>query len=154
MGLLCCLSIIVMLFSFGSREIKEDCDILFDSLINGHLQVRVLQTPSHRSILNMLQEQLNIRRGNWLLRVDDVWKSSLIRESPIPSDSGSKVLFTSRNPLRGLRAIRIKVDENSNKDVAAKFLASKAADDPKETRFPQGCEVKSLSHDYFPNACK
>jgi hypothetical protein len=86
-----------MLFSFGSREIKEDCDFLFDSLINGHLQVGVLQTPSHRSILNMLQEQLNIRCGNWLLWVDDVWKSRLIRESPIPSNSRSKV-----SPIRAI----------------------------------------------------
>jgi len=36
MVLLCCLSITTMLFSL-SREIKEDCDFLFDSLTNGHL---------------------------------------------------------------------------------------------------------------------
>jgi hypothetical protein len=62
---------------------------------------------------------------------------------------GSKLLITSRNPLKGLPAKRIEVDEGSNKNLAAKLLASKAADDPKETRFPQGCEVKTLLHNYF-----
>jgi len=143
-----------MVLSLGSREIKEDCDFLFDSLINGHLQVGVLQTPSRRSILNMLQEELNNLDGNWLLVVDDVWRSRLIDESPIPSNMGSRLLITSRFPLKGLPAIRIKVDEHSNQDLAAKLLASKAAEDPEETKFPQGCEVKTLSLDYFPNACK
>jgi len=142
-----------MLFSLGSREINEDCDFLFDNLINGHLQVGVFQTPSHRSILNMLQEELNNLGGNWLLMVDDVWSSRLIDESPIPSNMGSRLLITSRFPLKGLPAIRIKVDEQSNKDLAAELLASKAAEDPEETRFPQGCEVKTLSHDYFCLPC-
>ncbi len=141
MGLLCCLSIKIMLFNLGSREIKEDCDLLFDNLLNGHLQVGVLQTPSQRSILNMLQEQLNKLGGNWLLVVDDVWKSRLIDESPIPSNMGSRLLITSRFPLKGLPATRIKVDERSNNVPAEKLLASKVADDPKETRFPKGCEV-------------
>jgi hypothetical protein len=103
---------------------------------------------------NMLQEELDKLGGNWLLVVDDVWSNRLIDESPIPSNMGCKLLITSRFPLKGLPAIRIKVDEWSNKDLATKLLASKAADDPEETRFPQGCEVKTLSHDYFPNACK
>jgi len=102
----------------------------------------------------MLQEELGKLGGNWLLVVDDVWSSRLIDESPIPSNKGCKLLITSRFPLEGLPAIRIKVDEQSNEDLAAKLLASKAANNPKETRFPQGCEVKTLSHDYFPNACK
>jgi hypothetical protein len=143
-----------MLFSVGSREIKEDCDFLFDSLINGHVQVGVLQTPSRWSIPNMLQEQLNHLHENWLLVVDDVWRSRLIIESPIPSNMGCKLLITSRFPLKELPADRIYVDEWSNNDVATKLLASKAADDPEETRFLEGCEVKTLSHDYFPNACK
>jgi hypothetical protein len=92
--------------------------------------------------------------GNWLLVVDDVGNDRSIYESPIPSNKGGKLLITSRFPSEGLTAIRMKVDEQSNKDLAAKLLASKAADDPEETRFPQGCEVKTLSHDYFPNACK
>ncbi len=144
MGLLCCLSIIVMLFSVGSREIKEDCDFFLDSLINGHLQVGVLQTPSRRSILNMLKEELSKLGENWLLIVDDVWSGGLICQSPIPSNMGCKLLITSRFPLKELSAIRIKVDEHSNNDVAAKLLASKAANDPEETRFPQGCEVKTF----------
>jgi len=41
------------------------------------------------------------------------------------------------------------VDECSNNNLVAKLLASKVADDRKETRFPQRCEVKTLSHDYF-----
>jgi hypothetical protein len=143
-----------MLLSLGSKEIKEDYDFLFDSLINGHLQVGVLQTPSRRSIPNMLQEKLNNLRENWLLVVDDVWRSRLIIESPIPRNTGSRLLITSRFPLKELPAIRIKVDEWSNKDVATKLLASKAANDPEKTGFPQGCEVKKISHDYFPNACK
>ncbi len=106
------------------------------------------------SILNMLQEQLDKLGGNWLLMVDDVWSGGLIHQSPEPSNMGCKLLFTSRFPFKGLPAIRIEVDEWSNKDLTAKLLASKAADDPEETRFPQGCEVKTFSHDYFPNACK
>jgi hypothetical protein len=143
-----------MLFILGSREIKEDCDFLFHSLINGYLQVGVIQTPSRKSILNMLQEQLDKLGGNWLLVVDDVWNGGLIHHSPEPRNMGSKLLITSRFPLNGLPAIRIKVDEWSNNDLAAKLLASKAADNPEETTFPKGCEVKTLSHDYFPNACK
>ncbi len=33
--------------------------------------------------------------------------------------------------------------------ITCKQVASKVADDRKETRFPQRCEVKTLSHDYF-----
>jgi len=102
----------------------------------------------------MLQEQLDKVGGNWLLVVDDVWSGALIHHSPQPRNMGSKLLITSRFPLNGLPAIRIKVDENSNNDRAAKLLASKATNDPEETRFPQGCEVKTLSHDCFSNACK
>jgi len=154
MGLLCCLSITIILVSLGSKEIKEDCDFLFDSLINGCLHVGVLQTPSRRSIPNLLQEQLNNLHENWLLVVDDVWSSRLIIESPIPRNTGSRLLIISRFPLKELPAIWIKVDEWSNNDLAPKLLASTAADDPKEITFPKGCEVKTLSHDYFPNACK
>ncbi len=102
----------------------------------------------------MLQEELDKLGGNWLLVVDDVWSGRLIDESPIPSNMGCKLLITSRFPLKGLPAIRIKVDERSNEVLAAKLLASKAANDPEEIKFPQGCEVKTLSRDYFPNACK
>jgi hypothetical protein len=97
----------------------------------------------------MLQEELNKLGENWLLVVDDVWSSGLIDKCPIPSNMGSRLLITSRFPMNELQAIRIKLDEQSNKDLAANLLASKAANDPKETRFPQGCEVKTLSHDDF-----
>jgi hypothetical protein len=143
-----------MLFSIGSRERKEDCDLSFDSLINAHLQVGVLQTPSRGSIVRMLQNELDKLGGSWLLMVDDVWSGGLIHHSPQPRNMGSRLLITSRFPLEGLQAIRIKVDGQSNQDLATKLLASKAADNPKETTFPQGCEVKTLSHDYFPNAYK
>jgi hypothetical protein len=106
-----------MLFNLGSREIKEICDFLFDSIINGHLQVGVLQRPWHKSILNMFQNQLNNLGGNWLLAVDEVWNGRLIDESPIPSNMGLRLLITFRFPLKGLPAIRIKVDEHSLKDV-------------------------------------
>jgi len=56
--------------------------------------------------------------------------------------------------LKALQAIRIEVDEGSNKDLATKLLESRAADDPEKTTFPKGCEVESFSQDYFPNACK
>jgi hypothetical protein len=133
-----------MIFSLESREIKEDCDFLFENLINGQLQVGVVQTSPGRSILNMLQEQLNNLGENWLLVVDDVRSNRLIDEYPIPSNNGCKLLFTSRFSLKELPAIRIKFDGHSNNDLAAKLLASKAANDPKETKFPQGCEVKTL----------
>jgi hypothetical protein len=106
------------------------------------------------NILNMLQDQLNNCLENWLLVVDNVWSNRLIHESPIPSNMGCKLLIASRFPLKELLAIRIEVDGQSNQDLAAKLLASKATNNPKETRFLQGCEVKTLSHDYFPNACK
>ncbi|CAM6043671.1 unnamed protein product [Sphagnum compactum] len=134
-------------FPGGVFQMKygHDCDIIASQ---GELlrqltqsgEVGVLQTPSRRSVLNMLQEQLNNLRENWLLLVDDVWRSRLIDESPIPSNMGSRLLITSRFPLKGLPAIRIKVDEQNNEDLAAKLLASKAANNPEETRFPKGCE--------------
>ncbi len=58
----------------------------------------------------MLQEELDKLGGNWLLVVDDVWRSRLIDESPIPSNMGCKLLITSKFPLKGLLAIWIKVD--------------------------------------------
>jgi hypothetical protein len=97
----------------------------------------------------MVQEQLNNLGENWLLVVDHAWTSGLIYECPIPSNMGCRLLIISRFPMNELQAIRIEVDEWSNKDLAANLLASKAANDPKETRFPQGCEVKTLSHDDF-----
>jgi len=36
----------------------------------------------------MLQDRLNNLGENWLLVVDDVWSSTLIDESPIPSNMG------------------------------------------------------------------
>ncbi|CAM6068726.1 unnamed protein product [Sphagnum tenellum] len=148
-------------FPGGVFQMKygHDCDIIASQgellrQLMQHGKVGVLQTPSCRSIPNMLQEQLNNLHENWLLVVDDVWSSRLIIESPIPRNTGSRLLITSRFPLKELPAIRIKVDEWSNNDLAAKLLASKAANDPEETTFPKGCEVKILSHDYFPNACK
>jgi hypothetical protein len=148
------------IFPGGVFQMKygHDCDIiasqgeLLRQLMQPN-QVGVLQTPSRRSIPNMLQEQLNNLGENWLLMIDDVWRSRFLDESPIPSNMGSKLLITSRFPLKGLPAIRIKVDEVSNEGLAAKLLASKAADDPEKTSFPQGCEVKNFSHDYFPSAC-
>ncbi len=127
---------------------------LCGSLINEYLQVGVLEITSSMDVPNMLQEQLNNLGENWLLVVDDVLSSRLIDESPIPSNMGCKLLITSRFPLEELPADRIYVDEWSNKDVARKLLASKAAKDPEETRFPEECQVKTLPHDNFPNACK
>ncbi len=75
----------------------------------------------------MFQEELHKLGGNWLLVVDDVWSGRLIDESPIPNNMGCKLLITSRFPLKGLPAIRIKVDEQSNEVLGAKLLASKAA---------------------------
>ncbi|CAK9216345.1 unnamed protein product [Sphagnum troendelagicum] len=134
-------------FPGGVFQMKygHDCDIIASQgellrQLTQHGEVGVLQTPSRRSIPNMLQEQLNNLHENWLLVVDDVWSSRLIIESPIPRNTGSRLLITSRFPLKELPAIRIKVDQRSNNDLAAKLLASKAANDPEETTFPKGCE--------------
>jgi hypothetical protein len=75
----------------------------------------------------MVQEQLNNLGENWLLVVDHAWTSGLIYECPIPSNMGCRLLIISRFPMNELQAIRIEVDEWSNKDLAANLLASKAA---------------------------
>jgi hypothetical protein len=41
------------------------------------------------------------------------------------------------------------MNQRTNKNAAAQLLASKAANNPKETKFPLGCEVRlsSFFHD-------
>ncbi|KAH8947946.1 hypothetical protein BDL97_11G071500 [Sphagnum fallax] len=87
-----------------------------------------------------IQKELDSLRGPWLLFIDDVWNERSIHQSPLPSDKLCKVVITSRFELHDLPAIRIKIDESSNTDIATRLLASKAANDPHQTRFPPGCE--------------
>ncbi|CAM6035758.1 unnamed protein product [Sphagnum compactum] len=87
-----------------------------------------------------IQKKLDTLHRPWLLFIDDVWNEKSIYQSPHPSDKFCKVVITSRFELDELPAIRIKIDESSNTDIATRLLASKAANDPHQTRFPPGCE--------------
>ncbi len=92
----------------------------------------------------MLGNLLNTRSGPILLFIDDVWSDGMIDKSPeFKRAIGSKLLVTSRLNLKSNQPnwIRIEVNAKTNKNAAAQLLASKAANNPDETKFPLGCEV-------------
>jgi hypothetical protein len=100
----------------------------------------------------MLEELLNGCCGPILLFIDDVWSEQMINYSPeFVSTKGSKLVVTSRFNLKLNQPnwIRIEMNQRTNKNAAAQLLASKAANNPKETKFPLGCEVRlsSFFHD-------
>ncbi|CAM6076324.1 unnamed protein product [Sphagnum tenellum] len=96
-----------------------------------------------KSVRAKLADLLNARSGPILLFIDDVWTGQMIDNSPeFFTTKGSKLVVTSRFNLRLNQPnwIRIEMNGTTNKNVAARLLASKAANNPKETKFPPGCE--------------
>jgi hypothetical protein len=57
---------------------------------------------------------------------------------------GSKLLVTSRFNLKPNQPNwdRIEMNQRTNDNAAAQLLASTAANNPKEAKFPLGCEVR------------
>jgi len=100
------------------------------------------------TIKSMLQEQLNMCPGPWLLFIDNVWSVKSISQLPVPNDESCKLVITSRFELTKFDATRIKIDEDSNWHISIQLLASEAANDPNVTEFPPGCEVISALSTY------
>ncbi|CAK9877273.1 unnamed protein product [Sphagnum jensenii] len=96
-----------------------------------------------QSVRAKLADLLNARSGPILLFIDDVWTGQMIDNSPeFFTTKGSKLLVTSRFNLKLNQPnwIRIEMNGTTNENVAARLLASKAANNPDETKFPLGCE--------------
>lgn len=113
---------------------------LLRNLIPEDRKIHGFKYLSIEDVQPSIQKKLDTLHGPWLLFIDDVWNEKSIYQSPLPSDKFCKVVITSRFKLDELPAIRIKIDESSNNDIATRLLASKAANDPHQTRFPPGCE--------------
>jgi len=116
------------------------------------VQLQGLECWQIRSVRAKLEELLNGRCGPILLFIDDVWTGLMIDNSPeFVATKGSKLIVTSRFNLKQNQPnwIRIEMNPRTNKEAAAKLLASKAANNPDETKFPLGCEVtlSSFFHD-------
>ncbi|CAM6024417.1 unnamed protein product [Sphagnum balticum] len=97
------------------------------------------------SVRAKLEELLNRRCGPILLFIDDAWSGEMIDNSPeFVTTKGSKLLVTSRFNLKLNQPnwIRIEMNGTTNENAAAQLLASKAANNPNETKFPLGCEVR------------
>jgi hypothetical protein len=97
------------------------------------------------SVRAKLADLLNARSGPILLFIDDVWNGEMIDRSPeFKRTKGSKLLVTSRFNLKLNEPnwFRIEMNGTTNENVAAPLLASKAANNPNETKFPPGCEVR------------
>jgi hypothetical protein len=115
------------------------------------VQLQGLECWQIRSVRAKLEELLKGRCGPILLFIDDVWSGEMIDNSPeFVSTEGSKLLVTSRFNLKLNQPnwIRIEMNETTNEDAATQLLASKAANNPNETKFPLGCEVR-----LFPFFC-
>lgn len=111
-----------------------------------------IESMSIATVRSKLQRQLKMCPGPWLLFIDDVWSVKSISRSPEPIGDSCKLVLTSRFELKDLPSTtRIKIDEKSNRDIAAQLLASKAAGDPLVTEFPPGCKVISASSIYMVN---
>jgi hypothetical protein len=112
------------------------------------VQLQGLECWQIGSVRAKLEDLLNGRSGPILLFIDDVWTGEMIDNSPeLVATKGSKLLVTSRFNLKPNQPnwIRIEMNPRTNENAAAQLLASKAANNPNETKFPLGCEVK----DYF-----
>ncbi|KAH9545574.1 hypothetical protein CY35_12G054900 [Sphagnum magellanicum] len=136
-------------FSGGIYKLQygtDDCDNI--KLLTSQKGLLRELTPADHEIESMsiatvrskLQRQLKMCPGPWLLFIDDVWSVKSISWSPEPIGDSCKLVLTSRFELKDWPATRIKIDEESNRDIAAQLLASKAAGDPLVTEFPPGCE--------------
>ncbi len=97
------------------------------------------------SVRAKLADLLNARSGPILLFIDDAWNGEMIDNSPeLSRTKGSKLLVTSRFNLKPNQPdwVRIEMNQRTNYDAAAQLLARKAANNPNETKFPLGCEVR------------
>jgi hypothetical protein len=109
------------------------------------VQLQGLECWQIRSVRAKLEDLLNGRSGPILLFIDDVWTGQMIDNSPeLVATKGSKLLVTSRFNLKLNQPnwVRIEMNGTTNENAAAQLLASKAANNPKEAKFPLGCEVK------------
>ncbi len=112
------------------------------------MQLQGLESWQIGSVRAKLGELLNGRSGPILLFIDDVWTGEMIDNSPeFVTTKGSKLLVTSRLNLKTNQPnwIRIEMNGTTNENAAAQLLASKAANNPNETKFPLGCEVRLFS---------
>jgi len=108
------------------------------------VQLQGLECWQIRSVRAKLEDLLNGRSGPILLFIDDVWTGEMIDSSPeLVATKGSKLLVTSRFNLKPNQPNwdRIEMNRRTNYDAAAQLLASKAANNPNEKKFPLGCEV-------------
>jgi hypothetical protein len=109
------------------------------------VQLQGLECWQIGSVRAKLEELLNGRSGPILLFIDDVWTGEMIDNSPeFVTTKGSKLLVTSRVNLKSNQPnwTRIETNGTTNKNAAAQLLASKAVNNPNETKFPLGCQVK------------
>ncbi len=109
------------------------------------MQLQGLECWQMGSVRAKLEELLNRRCGPILLFIDDAWSGEMIDNSPeFVTTKGSKLLVTSRFNLKLNQPnwIRIEMNGTTNENAAAQLLASKAANNPNETKFPLGCEVR------------
>ncbi len=108
------------------------------------MQLQGLECWQIGDIRAKMGERLNALSGSFLLSIDDVWTGEMIDNSPELMTKGSKLLVTSRFNLEPNQPnwIGIEMNRQTNERVAAQLLASKAANNPNETKFPLGCEVR------------
>ncbi len=116
------------------------------------MQLQGLECWQIGSVRAKLEKLLNGCCGPILLFIDDVWSEHMIDNSPeFVSTKGSKLVVTSRFNLKPNQPNwnRIEMNARTNYSAAAQLLASKAANNPNETKFPLGCEVRlsSFFHD-------
>jgi hypothetical protein len=112
------------------------------------VQLQGLECWQIESVRAKLADLLNARSGPILLFIDDAWNGEMIDKSPeFERTKGSKLLVTSRFNLKPNQPNwdRIEMNQRTNYDAAAQLLAKKAANNPDETKFPLGCEVRLFS---------
>jgi hypothetical protein len=110
-----------------------------------HVQLQGLECWQIESVRAKLEALLNGCSGPILLFIDDVWTGQMIDNSPeFERTKGSKLVVTSRFNLKLNQPnwIRIEMNGRTNENAAAQLLASKAANNSNETKFPLGCEVR------------
>ncbi len=110
-----------------------------------HMQLQGLECWEIESVRAKLEDLMNARSGPILLFIDDPWSEQMIDSLPeFVATKASKLLVTSRFNLKSNQPnwIRIEMNPSTNENAAAQLLASKAANDPNETKFPLGCEVR------------
>ncbi len=111
------------------------------------MQLQGFECKQIGNVRAKLKELLHQHSDPILLFIDDVWTGRMIDNSPeFERTKGSKLLVTSRFNLKLNQPnwIRIEMNGRTNENAAAQLLASKAANNPKETKFPLDCEVRLI----------